>query len=459
MSASSQSSSFPRISRSLYPEGGEEGLLVSLLKSENLAEESRSNQSTGLGLKDLPFDMDVVNRIMTYNPHHSACIYAKANSTVGLGHVTEQKKQERKAKAAGEPPPANEVLELLSKADKVLNPLCVRTWQETQLDVAMDFWSTGSAYLEVIRRGDKIVGIHHLPTAETRIFVEDRRKNFHYVISGSDGFSSDGSTERRFAQFGDKEGFLARQAKGEAFPSSQGTLGVNPDDTSEVIQFRLPTQLSKWYGFPDWIAAVADIELIQLITQHNFDFFLNRGIPEMMLFAIGSMLPKKTWEDIESMLKAHVGMGNSHKSMAVNIGEVGEDFKIQLEKLGIDDSNDDKFSSMRDNITASIVSGHRVPPLMAGIQIPGKLGATNELPNAMQLFQALSISPVQKLFQQTYGQTLVLEDSIDLTAEDFEYVKITEEIDVAGMDTVARMRQSPAQANAEGRDMDKGVKE
>ena len=123
-----------------------------------------------------------------------------------------------------------------------------------------------------------------------------------------------------------------------------------------------------------------------------------------------------------------------------------------------DSGTDDKFSKMKETLALSIVSAHRVPPLLAGIQIPGKLGAVNELPNALKGFQSLVIEQAQRLFQQTLGNTLG-QDGTGLTIEDFEFQKITEVFDIENMDTVARMRQSPMQAKAEGRDLSQGVKD
>lgn len=459
---SARSFAVPRQSIDLYSTSTKaEGLLTRLMKSDSNAAYSR--QGVSVGRKAHPLDMEAVQDFQTSNEHHSTCIHTKVAATAGLGHVTGSKKKEREAKRAMEMgmPPENATSlptsqDVTAKVDDLLNPLCEATWQELLWDVAENFWEVGNGYIEVVRRGDKITGLHHLPAPWVYVVVEDDKFNKHYeiVCPGYEG----GSATRKFACFGDKEDFIERMKDGGV--SFSGEQPKDPDEVSEVIHFRRPTSKSKWYGFPDWVSATASIELVQMMMQHNFDFFLNRGVPEFMAIFKGQQIPDPDWKEIEAALKNHIGLGNSHKTLILNLVGNLENIDVQIEKLALDNQGaEDGFSSMRENLALSIVSAHRVPPLLAGIQIPGKLGATNELPNALMAFQILVIGPVQRYFQQTLGQTLGGDMGVDgLTVEDFEFVKITEEIDVGKMDTVARMRQSPMQASSEGRDLNTGVK-
>jgi len=435
-----------------------------MLTKEDLPE-GVSAQGVGKGRIPRPFNFDTIKRSLTYNEHHSACVLAKANSTVGLGHLTEQAKKERAAKRAGEMPPVVTTTEIESKADSVLNPLCRGSWLETICDVGYDYWAFGNGYLEVVRGdsedGGKITGLHHIPASDVCVYVEDEDYNYHYEVFGSEIGEIGGTnyTPRRFACFGEREDFIARLGT-QTFISADGSGDVRPRRVSEVIHFRQPSPLSRWYGVPDWISATASIELNQMLTQHNFDFFLNRGVPEFMLFLIGSQLEEADREALEQSLKAQIGLGNSRKSVVLNLNANAESFKVQLERLAMEESGtDDKFSRMKETLATSIVSAHRVPPLLAGIQIPGKLGAVNELPNALKGFQALVVEPTQRLFQQTLGKTLGSDGGLGLAIEDFEFQKITEVFDIENMDTVARMRQTPMQAQAEGRNLKAGVKD
>lgn len=442
-------------SQPIFPEL--EGGMISSLAKSDLPEvlkkadnpEVGSNQQSGLGVVPHPFNFQVACEMVRHNEHHAACINAKVRSMVGLGHPTDP-----------------------DRIDDILNPVCESTWQETIMDVAEDYHSTGNGYLEVVRRGSEIAGLFHVRSPSVYPVFEGGRDR-HFIVNNNDPQLGTGLAVR-MASFGDKEDFLNRAREGflpndtrRNASNLTATGGVfaavdleNEDNVSEVIHFRRPTSLSKWYGFPNWLGALAGIELIQMVMQHNFDFYLNRGVPEFMLFLLGAKLDSEDMNQITNAIKANIGLGNSHKSMAVNLDVPIENFRVQLEKLmGESGLNDDAFAVFRENLAMGIVSAHGVPPLLAGIQIPGKLGATNELPNALMAFQVLQNGPDQRLFTQKLAATLGSPEysNLGLSREDFMFKPVTEEINIAEMDTVARMRQSPAQAQAEGRDLSAGV--
>lgn len=415
-----------------------------------------SRQGITLGEQLHPYDFEQVRSFLTTNEYHAACINTKVSATVGLGLIDGQQEQVEEPAVEGQPPRVRKRY-VQSKADELLNPLCDVSFADLISDAAEDFWQTGNGYIEVVRRrsNSEIVGLFHIPAASPIIFLEDDSYNYHYVIKGSE---SEGH-ERRFARFGDWADMEDRAGQEEGLaafrvPDAQ----VDSEYVSEVIHFRQPTSLSKWYGFAKWLAAVPAMELAQMLMQWKYDFFQNRGVPEFIFLLVGQKLKQEDWEQIEKALKANIGLGNSHKSIALNISN--PEVKAQVEKLAMESKGEDTFDTTKTSLGLSVVTAHSVPPLLAGIQIPGKLGATNELPNALAAFQLLVVGPAQRLFQQTLGATLGGEDGVaGLSVENFAFTKITEEINIGSMDTVARMRQSPMQAASEGRELDDGVKE
>ena len=416
---------------SLYPDTGlgARGWLVEIKKQ--LEQGEASNQKLATGRKTHPADFERISQFKIYNEYHSTCIHTKTESTVGLGHTQK-------------------------KVAETLDPLCRTSWQETLNAVTEDFWQTGNGYLEVVRESEdptsRVTGLHHLSSAYTFINVEDELANIHFEVSGrsstvvSSGQQHGSMGDRRFAAFGDAAGFRSRNSD-----------LVSPDKRlSEVIHLRQPTSLNRWYGFPRWIAATASMELMQALTQERFDFFINRGVPEFILWVLGTQVGKKDWEAIQNAMDAQIGLQNSHKSMAINLPDVQEGDHVRVDKLDAEHKPDAQmFSDMTETLALKTVSAHQVPPLLAGILIPGKLGATNELPNAIKAFQLLTISPAQNIVESTLNNTLG--DSrygVDgLDRDDFEFKKLTDELDLDAMDTSARMRQTEPEAAAEGRDL------
>jgi len=373
------------------------------------AEDTPSNDDDNIGIVAHPFQWTSAKNFKNGDPHHSTCIEVKRESTVGLGFEDD-------------------------KIDDKLDELCLVTWQDVITAAVEDYWIVGNGFIEVVRKGKKIVGIHHLQAERVNKFIEDKGE-FHFRI-----FTKKGK-EIRAAAFGDKEDFLARAGKQGHFriPEEQG-----PDETSEVIHLRRPTSLHKDYGMPDWLAAVAQIELAHAITQYNYDFFLNSGVPEFIMIVSGAEVGKEEWASIETSFQSGTGIGNAHQTILLNIPN--ENVKLLVEKLGTDMA-EGWFESMLETVASRIVSAHRVPPLIAGILIPGKLGANNEFINAMWMFQTLVIRPAQTCISKCLKRTLGSKNGVEgLKGNKFEMKTITEEVPVAQVEAPGSMDEPPKAA-------------
>lgn len=399
-----------------------ESLLTTILKAQKGEDPSR--QGVYLGSMPKPFDFVGATELKRHNIHHSRCIEAKKVATVGLGHVDD-------------------------KVKKILNPLCKTSWLHTKLQISEDFENVGNGFLEVVRDSERnIKGLHFLPARDVQIIVENRNYDYHFEVH-SHGIGA--VVSLKFAPFGDLEDFMRRHKD------------TSPDHVSELIHFIDPTSYSRWWGQPGWLACIASIELAQAITQHQFDFHINRGVPEFMLFIMGTKVRKDDWKKIQESLQSQIGLGNSHKSLAINLGD--PNITVQLEKLAIESAADgDYFKSMMETLSVSIVSAHGTPPAIAGIMIPGKMGASNESSQAIMSFQALTIGPKQEIFETTLDCTLGSDDGITgLSEGDFELKTIVDEMAEAmeklqPLDTMSSMKEELPEAAAEGRNLKDGLK-
>lgn len=429
-----------RSDRRLFAESNSsEGLLAKVLRPAKV--KGASKQKVAYGEKPQPFDFKAASELVLVNIHHARCIRTKRNCTVGLGH--------KKPKTA-----------------KILDKLCNGSWQTVLNKLCEDYWNLANAYLEVVRDGTApnapITGLHHLPAKDVRIVVEDRYQNHHYLASSGEEAAGD----VRLARYGDLLDLETpeRLRRIQSLGFSLTVDNQEPGDdrrVSEIIPFQQESSLSRWYGIPDWIPATPQIELEQCNLQHNFDFYLNRGVPEFILFILGHLLTPKEFKELQKQLQANTGLGNSRKSIVLNI-QGSEALKVQLEKLALEGKSDgSQFEAMSNVNAQAIVAAHGVPPLLAGILIPGKLGSSNEFPNALMSFQSTIIDQAQQDFTQTLNNTLgdtKTNGGLRLGPGAFDFKKVTESIDLGQADTIGRMRQTVPEAKAEGRDLSAGVK-
>lgn len=401
-----------------------------------------SNQGRGLGRREHPFNMRVTDEYPDFNPTHAACLETKATATVGHGHK--------------EP-----------KVYEALNPLCEISWQDVLDRMTRDYWKNGQGYIECVH-GDPanleaITGLHHLPARNAWINVEDTpTRDFHYEVLSFDELTF--SASLRFARFGDLESLRKRAAE-QKIPRGRKAV-------SSVIHWRFPNTVSRYYGRPEYFSAVPSIELIQAMTQREFNFFFNNGVPEFLLFLIGAQISDADWKKLEAVLKAGQGLKGGHLSGAFNFDN--PNLEVKLERLGILDQGGDKagFGDKSQVGAMNIATAHQVPPLLAGIQIPGRMGGTNEGPNNLMLFQAQKIAPPQKALSQLLASTLgsgvplvSAGKSATLSPEDFigskedkgnGFHRITDEVSMAEMDTISRMKTPLGEG---GRDPKEGLRE
>lgn len=447
-------------------------LLVPLAKS--MGREAASAVGTEPGEQARPFDFVAAERFTVHNVHHSTCIRAKTKALVGLGHVRPEDFEDEpneKLPPAGTMPgkKAKRKERSPSKVSTMLDPLCKHSWQHTLTQLAQDYWQLGNAYLEVVKTNGVVSGIHWLPARDVWIFVEGNDGvHYHFVVKGRIG------GDVRMANYGDVGGFFSRNSsrpnmqRPVLLPDSGNDVGqavgrpAVPQKTSEVIHIAAPTTLDGWYGVPQWLASGPLVELVQALHQHQFDFHNNRGVPEFLMVALGGIIPKKVWNEVTNTFDGWVGMGNSHRASAFNFSD--PNLKVEIHKLAMEGiQNGTFFRDMSETLSTTIVSAHGVPPSLAGILIPGKMGASNESTNALTIFQTLEMGPEQEHFETMLGARLGDEGGLGLTRQDFELRTIIEEMAEAmellkPADTMGKMKQQLPEAAAEGRDLKSGVK-
>lgn len=393
-----------------------------------------------------PYNMENVKNLTDSNEYHSTCIAIKSSSTVGIGFKTHEKTISP-LKGLPKETPLPGTKNNRSKAEIALDELTDDTFQAILNMMCEDFWGIGNGYIEIVRgENDKIAGIYHIAGERVFVVTEDKG-NFHYEVTGG-SVTSGSITPKIYARFGDRKELVERLED------------EKEEDIAELIHFKNHSSKSKWYGYADWLAAVPSIELNQMFTQYLFDFFLNRGVPEFMMFFIGQKLPKEDWDRIEKSLLAQIGITNSHKSAAFNFPS--KEIEIIVERLGMDQDKANTFKDDSEATALKIVTAHKTPPLLAGIQISGKLGATNELPNALMAFQILTIGPAQKAITTTLNNTLGSKESngdLELKPGDFEFKTITDELNLDMMNTISGMRQTVPEAQREGRNLNEGFRD
>ena len=456
----------------LFGQADPHSWLTTITKEQGI-DAQPTNQNWSAGTTQLrgvpqPVDIHTIRTLKDISPHHASCIQSKKNSMVGLGFVSEgdDVEQGRNDTGTSTAEAEDKIISLLtgesfveSKVDKVLDPFTIDGFANELNRVTEDFLDGGTGYLEVVRNGGNfIIGLNWIPYENVSVkIVKDSefKSRIVYECTNQQGGLLGGVTKRICSMFG----LSNRQWVYDTFYT--GTQQTK-EQVSEIIAFKSPSNMSRWYGYPDWLSASSFVTLLALSLQYKSDFYTNRGVLAYVLSIAGNV-DSAAWKKIESMVQGSVGGGNNFRNLAVN---VSKDSKVQLDKLASSDKTELQFAKDTEVYSQNIVSAHRVPPVLANILIPGKLGASNEAVQSLITFQLLNIGPKQNIFQQTLGRTLGGDEENggikELQPEDFRLRKITSQFDIQGLDTVGRMREEAATATDEDgskRDVSEGVKD
>lgn len=404
---------------------GEGSMLFTLLKKAvklatdpETRESTETNSGISVGLKSHLIDKIASRELRDFNATHAISLDAKKASSVGLGHREQE-------------------------IHDTLDPLTRFSWQDTLDALGEDYWETGECFLEIVYGNQEnreiITGLHHVESAQCNIEVESENNAelYHYIVEGETGgaetlvmakFGDLADLKRRFGQ---PDNDVTEDPSGKDSPEGSelpgGSIGLdlalrNANDVvqaqtrggntlsgnivnSEILHIRQSTNRSRYYGYPDYMSAVPSIELVQCMTQHEFDFYFNRGVPEFLLFLIGPNIGQ-CWEKVEALIKANQGPGNSHKTGAIHIPGDAEATKVQVEKLAMEDAHNSGFAEKSLSLDMRIATAHGMPPKLANIALPGKSGSANEDPNAMLVFQMRKLGQAQRNFSRIFACSL-----------------------------------------------------
>jgi hypothetical protein len=439
-----------------------------------------SNQGRNPGRVAHPINMQAAIDLKQAVNIQEVCILTKRDAIVGLGFETEEERQAREAKkqleqtlqsqAMGNPPgkpgqpspppsikkefppaPANPKADPSasdpnkqpepgtkprSKVEEVLDPLCEDGFQTLLNKVGEDYEDTGNGYIEVVREtpDGPVAALWHMPAAAPFVYNEANKINRHFECDDIGG-------TLKYAKWGD-----AARVK---------TLAGSQTIVTELIHFKQPSNRHPVYGMPSWTSCVPWLELAQMVMQYDFDYFQNRAVPDLMLLITGRAVDQKDMDKLKESIKETVGAKKRHRSIIANIPV--QDAEVVLERLQADNRED--FQALWSMIQLATVSTHRIPPLLAGVTIPGRMAAVNELPNALIAFQTLYIGQHQRIFEFNLARTLgTPEAGLGLKPTDFLLKKITDFYDMGQVDTMSRMRETATNAQLEGRKLQDGLK-
>jgi capsid portal protein len=225
--------------------------------------------------------------------------------------------------------------------------------------VKWDEEMSGNGYMEVVRNTKgRITSLYHIPSYSIRIRKGDRG----LVQVRGDGTTNDGLTYtsiepgqpnfRYFKWFGDD----ASINRDTGVPGS-GRMGPKKRAT-EIIQFKVYTPRSMYYGGPRYIATAPAVSGNRLAAERNVNFFENDAVPRGILFVEGGHLDSESVERIEKFIRIGAqGVENAGRLLVLQLepkrtamgNEGNQSMKFQPLTVGVtEDASFLKYRSAND---------------------------------------------------------------------------------------------------------------
>lgn len=141
-----------------------------------------------------------------------------------------------------------------------------------------------------------------------------------------------------------------------------------------------------YYGLPDYVAALFDADIEYYIDRHNLGRLKKGFVPKTTITQVGEppdgMTPKQYADKLREKYTYQDNEYDTPESVVVNLVDSIES-KPEIYEHSQEREGD--FIDLEKSAYEGIVRGTRVFPSLAGIEVSGKLGGTNELINQYSL--------------------------------------------------------------------------
>lgn len=287
---------------------------------------------------------------------HSACVNAKTSFTYGEGVMVVDNEQKT---------------ETLKNWLRSLNGKRETNGKEIKKGIT-DYYRTGNAFYERTEK-DGVLNLHHIQTKNARI-----KKDSSGIVMSKDFFTSSVISDAKFLPF--YPNFITDEK------------GVK----RSVIHVAADKYEGEYYGQPDSVSALVDMELEYRISSWNKAEFDNGFRPSSFMQFVGDYEAEEAVEFLRDMQSKFVGDGTNGQIVLQTVPS--KDLFANLQEFS-SSRKDGDFNELAQRAETNILKAHRLPKVLAGIPIAGKLGGdTKEIETAYNYCLSTVIYPVQAEF-------------------------------------------------------------
>lgn len=340
-------------------------------------DERRIATDIGRGIKP-PYRPATLASFLELNETHAACVNKKARYEVGYGfdviphpEVEEPNETERET-----------IRDFWFGTESEWKTGPEGTASATPEEVLelgrQDYHGIGWACWEILIDGDgRPKGLAHVPAWTVRVRkTETETQDGETVVTKGHGYVQvrDART-RYFGEAGDRYGDNPTFIDQETGEVADNAADLPNSPANELIFLPNHSQLSLYYGIPDWVPAMQTMGADQAAKEWNHDLFDNLGIPYYTINVTGGKLTETARKELKE-LQDNL-LNSPYRTAVLDVEEFveenefedsdGNNVNIEWEPIGASNSKDMEFQAFRQRNEHEITKVHGVPPLLIGV--------------------------------------------------------------------------------------------
>lgn len=193
------------------------------------------------------------------------------------------------------------------------------------------------------------------------------------------------------------------------------------DSTRQLVFIRHQQSNMDYFSLPDYYPALKWVKADNLMADYNLAAITNGFSPSIVFKFFKKPTPEERRVIVESIKGQHGGAKNAGK--AIFLFSDGKELAPEVQPIDVTNL-DNRLLQVADQIVQQIISGHRAYPALQGIQIPGKLGYSNDLAQSWQIFDTMVIRPEQEFLLNQFKHVLRYNGVNELYIKRLEPIKI-----------------------------------
>jgi len=240
--------------------------------------------------------------------------------------------------------------------------------------IATDLEIFGGFAIETIWSKDKksIAEIYHIPFQNIRSTKMNEKNQVDTYLYHEDWKS------------------YTRYTEAKAFPAFNSS---DNKDLNQLLYAKKYSATNRYYPLPSYQGGIADINTLNEISIFHNSCIKNNFNPGILIFFKGP-IPSVEEQDlvVEALEEKYAGAENAGSP---GIFWVDENMIPQIENLAVSDL-DKQYSTLTEAIKESVVMGHQIPRIVAGLEKTGSLGGSKEIIESNAIFHQEYVSKQQQ---------------------------------------------------------------